>query len=881
MKRAMQFFPIPSAQLVVSLVALACLNPPMAATLIPGQTATVNPGTPAEVWSLNGATLTVLPGGATLNVNGRNTATLVMDGATATASNGAAVSLTDSDTTLSGSTLTASSNFGLNLITVSTGTTHRGSRASVINSTITGTNRGINATYNSAITLVDSQVTGTGSGTGGPTDGGVGMTLFGATASLQNSSITGANRGVLVSTDTFPGSNLPTLTLDGSSITGTNGAALTVLLNTQAPDATIDVSNGSTLSAGNGIILDVLGNSAVAFTVDNSVLTGNIQGETGSLINAELNNNASLTGDMTNINSLAMNNSTMTGNVTVPAGSTAAVTMAGNSRLTGSLTNIASLNVNASTLVGNVAQSSGSQARVELINSSSLTGSLSNIGSLIVNSSNMTGDVVQDSATPATLSLSNSSVLTGTVSNAQNMSIDGTSRWNMVNDSSVGSLSLSGGTVSLGGTSPTFKTLTLGSLAGNGTFALGTDLAGHLSDLINVTGDAAGNHVLIVQNTGVDPIQEDHAQRLVHTGTGGAVFAVPGEQVDVGTFVYRLEKRGTDWYLVQATTEPVVPVDPVDPVDPGDPVNPGDPVITPSTRAVVGVFSAAPTVWYGETSTLRSRMGELRNGHDQGGAWARTYGNKYRVSAADQVDYTQTQQGISFGVDTPISNAGGQWLIGVMGGYSNSDLNLRLGTSGQVDSYYAGVYSTWLSDSGYYIDALIKANRFENKADVRMSNGVKSEGDYHNYGVGGSIEAGKHIKLNDGWFVEPFAQISSLWVQGEDYGLDNGMEARSNHADSFVGKLGAHAGRTIALDKGGFVQPYVKVAAAREFAQSNKVKVNSTTFRDDLSGSRGELGAGVALQVTDVLQLHADMDYSNGQNIEQPWGVNLGLRYSW
>lgn len=77
------------------------------------------------------------------------------------------------------------------------------------------------------------------------------------------------------------------------------------------------------------------------------------------------------------------------------------------------------------------------------------------------------------------------------------------------------------------------------------------------------------------------------------------------------------------------------------------------------------------------------------------------------------------------------------------------------------------------------------------------------------------------------------------------------------------------------------MQPYVKLAVAREFARNNEVKVNRTTFHDDLSGSRGEIGAGVAAQLTDILQLHADIDYSNGKNIEQPWGVNVGLQFAW
>jgi outer membrane autotransporter protein len=67
----------------------------------------------------------------------------------------------------------------------------------------------------------------------------------------------------------------------------------------------------------------------------------------------------------------------------------------------------------------------------------------------------------------------------------------------------------------------------------------------------------------------------------------------------------------------------------------------------------------------------------------------------------------------------------------------------------------------------------------------------------------------------------------------------------------------------------------------REFAKNNKVKVNNNAFNNDLSGSRGELGAGLAMTVTDKVSVHADFDYSNGDKIEQPWGANVGVRYSW
>jgi outer membrane autotransporter protein len=96
-----------------------------------------------------------------------------------------------------------------------------------------------------------------------------------------------------------------------------------------------------------------------------------------------------------------------------------------------------------------------------------------------------------------------------------------------------------------------------------------------------------------------------------------------------------------------------------------------------------------------------------------------------------------------------------------------------------------------------------------------------------------------------------------------------------------LGKLGSTAGRNFDVGEGRVIQPYIRAALVHEFAKSNEVKVNNNVFNNDLSGSRGELGAGVAMSVTDTWQVHADFDYSNGDKIEQPWGANVGVRYSW
>ncbi|WP_178117584.1 autotransporter outer membrane beta-barrel domain-containing protein [Pseudomonas sp. MNR3A] len=478
-----------------------------------------------------------------------------------------------------------------------------------------------------------------------------------------------------------------------------------------------------------------------------------------------------------------------------------------------------------------------------------------------VNNSQLDGNIVVDDGSHLDLALANHASLTGTITNASSLALDGTSIWTLTGDSSVDKLNLEGGTVNLRGVegSAGLNRLELGELSGSGTFVLGADLSTGQGDLVDVSGKASGEHHLLVENTGTDPNAAVIDHQVVHTGEGStSQFDLIGGQVDFGTFAYELEQRGDDWFLVRK----------------------GD-TTTPGTRTVTGLFSAAPTVWYGEATTLRSRMGELRNGNTQGGGWMRTYGNKYKVSAGAGAAYDQVQQGISFGADAPLPSSSGQWLLGVTGGYSRSDLDLSGGTSGKVDSFHIGVYSTWLADDGLYVDALIKANRFQNTSDVRMSDGRKAKGEYNNNGIGASVEVGKHIKLDDGWFVEPYTQVSTLWVDGASYNLDNGMRASAANADSLLGKVGSHVGRTFPLDKGGFVQPYVKVAAAHEFARNNQVKVNGNKFDNDLSGSRIELGAGVAAQVTDTVQVNAGFDYMKGNNIEQPWGVNLGVRYNW
>ncbi|WP_049858709.1 autotransporter outer membrane beta-barrel domain-containing protein [Pseudomonas sp. RIT-PI-a] len=866
-----------------------------AATLVGPATATVNPGDVPTFWNLSqAATLKLNPGAQSQEIFAE-ASTVNLNGASSIANTGRVLELDQGALAMVvDSSLLNTADSGA--------TVRRGSLLSLLNSQVTAVQRGLNLLAGGEVIARNTQVTVVGLGGTVPLVDGAGIVMLGGTVTLgEGSQVVGSSNGAVFSGDRFtPGDDghVSTLIVDNSSVQSQfgSGIALVPLRGAELPVAQLLLRNGSTLSGGNGIAMDLAAGTTATVEVDASTVQGGINAASGAAANVVLNNGSRLTGNsaiaVLAALQLEVDNSTLSGDINLQEQSEAVLAFRNGAELQGSL------------------------------NASNPTNT-----TLSLDGSTMQGNV---SATGVTtrLDLSNASTLTGQVIGANQVTLDGGSVWNMTGSSRVGGLSINASRVNLAGTGGAFRTLTMDSLTGAGTFGLNTDIASGQGDLLVVTGQAEGSHSLQIANSGAEPQASNTGLVVVETGGGAATFAVAGGQVDAGTFVYELAHQGNDWALVRSTVgepgkpeepggpgEPEVPGEPGEPGGPGEPEVPGEPeqpggpgepevpggpgepevpgepeapgepggpIVSPSARAVLGLFNAAPTVWYGETTTLLSRMGDLRTGRSISGPWLRAFGGRSDLSAAGGVAYRQRQRGMSFGVDTPLPAANGQWMLGVMGGYSRSDLDMAAGTNGHVDSYSLGVYTTWLSESGYYVDALIKANRFQNGSDVRMSDGQRTGGDYDTYGVGGSVEVGKHIKLADGWFVEPYAQLSALRVQGEKYDLDNGMQARGNHADSLLGKVGSHVGRQFALPGGGSVQPYIKIAAAHEFAKSNRVKINDTySFNNDLSGSRGELGAGISAQLTEAFQLHADFDYSKGKSIEQPWGGSLGVRYAW
>lgn len=673
-----------------------------------------------------------------------------------------------------------------------------------------------------------------------------------AESGIEGISIT-ASRGNLVQADVTSDSiammvNRSFSSTQGSTVTATDsqfrggeaGIQITALSNLTLIDSEV------TGQAAGSVGLNMIGGEVHA--TDGTRISGDRAG-------VRMVNDSSVSGS----NTLVLDGASVEGRngpaIEVAGGANVIIEVLNNSTLQGSANQLlavqeastAAVKVGNSTLIGNFSVTGASTA------------------DFIFDRGHMTGDMLVEDGSTANVTLQNQSQFTGRLDKVASVNINDNSNWTLTGDDFVGAMRLEGGRVIFGAAQApaTYFELTVGSLAGTGTFEMKGDFASGQRDFLNVLGQSEGQFDLAVQASGLDAASPQQLT-LVRTGTtDGANFALAGDQrVDVGTWSYGLASReieggAKEWFL-DPTTE----------------------VISPGARSVLALFNTAPTVWYGELSSLRSRMGELRFNGGQAGGWIRTYGNKYNVADGSGVGYQQTQQGLSLGADARVGES--QVLVGVLAGTSESDLDLNRGTSGTVKSYYVGPYVTWLdSDTGYYFDGVLKYNRFRNESKVNLSDGSRTKGDYDNWGVGGSAEFGRHIKLANGYFVEPSAQLSAVQIQGKHYTLDNDMDADGDRMRSLLGKAGATFGRNFGFANGAVAQPYVRAAVAHEFASNNEVKVNNNVFNNDLSGSRAEFGAGVAVAMSQRWQMHFDLDYAKGKHIEQPYGVNLGLRYFW
>lgn len=405
-----------------------------------------------------------------------------------------------------------------------------------------------------------------------------------------------------------------------------------------------------------------------------------------------------------------------------------------------------------------------------------------------------------------------------------------------------------------------YSQLNINELSGNGLFVMNTGLADGKGDFLNITGSVSGHHGVRVMDSGkalVSNTSDPYRYHLIHAaGSQNDTFALTNKSVDLGAYKYYLvqdKDTADEWYL--------------------SPVK----EITDPAKTALMIANAIPTVWKGELSTLRARLGELRNDPQVNlGVWSKATTARHNINN-NEVAYRHDMNGIVAGGDKMTEFESGKLWTGVLAGHSHSSLDMAK-NDGKIDSYSLGVYSTFRHNSGIYVDAVVKANHFRSTYDARFNDG-KTSADSNTNGIGFSVEAGKYFEKDD-YFIEPYAMVSAFRGQGADYRYTNGMSIKADAAKSFSGELGATFGKNFTLENGAQIKPYIRVAANHEFAKNGEVELNKETKRtNDMSGTTGKYGIGIDAKLNDKWAVYGEFNYAKSSKQETPYSGLIGVNY--
>ena len=326
--------------------------------------------------------------------------------------------------------------------------------------------------------------------------------------------------------------------------------------------------------------------------------------------------------------------------------------------------------------------------------------------------------------------------------------------------------------------------------------------------------------------------------------------------------------------------KPVTPVTPdpkpVTPVTPAPkPVNP-NPVVrgaydTPHMRgirsAVVGNINAWRTL---ADDMYRPRV--LQQGEPTG-IWARIGGGKYSYSGSGidtATDYTRIQGGY----DAKISRG---WTIGGQVSYLRGSEDYVFDGSGKVKSFSVGAYG--LKDLGkdQYVHVETQVGRVSNDFTARNEIGEAMSGDTKSNAYSIGVRYGKTLKYDNGFYVEPQAQLNFTHFGGRNFNVDN-VSVNQSAVNSTSGKIGLELGKQF-----GNGNLYTRFAAGHAFTGNVKTAFASGTAvkltEQDLKGTWTELAFGGRYGFNSNNSVFADVATGLSGDYQADWGVNAGFTH--
>ena len=255
------------------------------------------------------------------------------------------------------------------------------------------------------------------------------------------------------------------------------------------------------------------------------------------------------------------------------------------------------------------------------------------------------------------------------------------------------------------------------------------------------------------------------------------------------------------------------------------------------------------------------------------GIWARVGGGKYSFNAKG-IDTDTTYTRIQGGYDAKTSSG---WTVGGQVSYLRGNDDYVFNGTGKEKAFAVGAYGLKDLGNNQYIHIESQVGRASNDFTVRNEIGERLSGETkaNVYSIGARY--GKTVKLSNGTYIEPQAQLSYTHFGGDSFNAGS-MHVDQSGVSSMAGGLGLEIGKNF-----GAGNIYTRVGVNHAFSGTVKTTYTSgaTTkyTSEDIKGTWTDLAFGGRYGFNANNSIFADISTGLSGDYKAGWSVNAGFTH--
>lgn len=320
--------------------------------------------------------------------------------------------------------------------------------------------------------------------------------------------------------------------------------------------------------------------------------------------------------------------------------------------------------------------------------------------------------------------------------------------------------------------------------------------------------------------------------------------------------------------------------------------NPTDDVKLPVLRPASGILAAgdaataSANLWFTDDQATSRRAESFRSEPDAqaSGVWVDGSGGDFQGDIAYGRSYRQHWTTENLGADTQSTVDAGRNLVGVVYAHSESDDRLSQGRA-RLRSQSLGLYDTWLSAKGFFLDAKVRIGRIHSTYRSLDSNDEVTGGDTSSIATDVALTTGWHFEGSRGGYVEPQLQLAYGTLSGADYTAADGVRIDRARLKSLTSRAGVWFGKSARLSPKLAVNIYGRVSVLHTVGDGAQIEASydGGTVPLALPGRRAtasEIAVGSRMDISSRLSLFAEATRTSDNTLGGGWRGAGGIRFA-